>query len=180
MSYCNVLINFGLLFQVQAIGLDLKATVCDQSSVNRSALRMMGVNKTKPYFVASNRNIYAIYDIPHVVKCLRNNLMKGRISTPEGIVDWAHVAKLYYADISSTTARATKLTERHIRPNGFLKMCVKLATQVFSHTVSTAMKTAVETGQLPTTALATATFLGKKTSYLECIISYVPTGALRW
>lgn len=40
-------------------------------------------------------------------------------------------------------------------------MSVKLATQVFSHTVSSAMKTAVAMGQLPAEAEQSAVFIGK-------------------
>lgn len=62
---------------------------------------------------------------------------------------------------SSTTARATKLTDKHISPNSFEKMSVKLVTQVFNHTVSSAMHSAVAMGQLPAKANETTDFLAK-------------------
>ncbi|XP_054276526.1 uncharacterized protein LOC128995529 [Macrosteles quadrilineatus] len=76
-----------------------------------------------------------------------------------GVADWDHVQKLYNIDSGATKSRATKLTEKHIRPNSFEKMSVKLATQVFSLSVSAAMSTAVETGELPSSALDTAYLL---------------------
>lgn len=76
-----------------------------------------------------------------------------------GVADWAHVQMLYNIDSQSALSRATKLTEKHVKPNCFEKMSVKLATQVFSLTTSAAMRTAVETGELPSSALDTAYFL---------------------
>lgn len=76
-----------------------------------------------------------------------------------GVADWAHLQMLYNIDSQSAKSKATKLTDKHLKPNSFEKMSVKLATQVFSLTTSAAMRTAVETGELPSSALDTAYFL---------------------
>lgn len=86
--------------------------------------------------------------------------MIGQIQKKDGVDDRANLP-MYEVDISSTTARATKLTDKHISPNSFEKMSVKLVTQVFSHTVSSAMHSAVAMGQLPAKANETAEFLAK-------------------
>lgn len=88
-----------------------------------------------------------------------------------GVADWAHVQMLYSIDSRAVKSRATKLTEKHITPNCFEKMSVKLATQVFSQTVSAAMRTAVETGQLPSPALDTAYFLERMNNMFDTMNS---------
>lgn len=50
-------------------------------------------------------------------------------------------------------------------------MFVKLATQVFSHSVSSAMKTAVAMGQLPAAAEQSATSIGKLNSIFDAMNS---------
>jgi hypothetical protein len=75
-------------------------------------------------------------------------------------------------DKLSSTARATKLTAKHVSPNAFERMSVKLATQVFSHTVSTAMKTAVSTSQLPPEAEQTAVFIDNLNNVFDAMNSH--------
>lgn len=143
------------------VGLDVRAVTLDQGSTNRKAVKLVGVTKETPYCTIAERKIYVMYDFPHLVKSIRNNLMKrdkfgallGQISTCDWVADWGHIATLYNLETSSVKARATKLAERHIYPNSFQKMSVKLATQVFSKTTSSAMKTAVITKQLPKEAV---------------------------
>lgn len=88
-----------------------------------------------------------------------------------GVANWAHVKQLYDIDSQATKSRATKLTEKHIKPNSFEKMSVKLATQVFSLSVSAAMRTACETGQLPSSALDTACFLEEMNNVFDIMNS---------
>lgn len=88
-----------------------------------------------------------------------------------GVADWAHVQMLYNIDNRAVKSRATKLTEKHITPNCFEKMSVKLATQVFSQTVSAAMRTAVGTGELPSSALDTAYFLERMNNMFDTMNS---------
>lgn len=55
----------------------------------------------------------------------------------------------------------TKLTNIHIYPIGREKMNVRLATQVFSHTVPAALLTAVHMPEFGADAEQTAAFTGK-------------------
>lgn len=53
-----------------------------------------------------------------------------------------------------------KITEVHINPNSFQKMRVKLASQLFSHTMASAIRTCVATNELKSsTASDTADFV---------------------
>lgn len=77
----------------------------------------------------------------------------------QGTADWKYIDELYTLEKTSTTARATKLSKKHLAPNTFEKMSVKLAAQVMSHTTAAAMKTAIECGQISEDAKGTASFL---------------------
>lgn len=57
-------------------GLRIRAVVCDQGSTNRKAASLLNVTKENPHFSCSEDKIYFIYDFPHIMKCIRNNLMK--------------------------------------------------------------------------------------------------------
>lgn len=97
-------------------------------------------------------------------------ILIGQIKTRDGTANWEHVRDLYLLD-KDAAARATKLTEKHVFPDSFDKMSVCLATQVFSHTVSAAMKTAVSLGQLPVSAAETAAFLEKLNNIFDSMNS---------
>lgn len=65
----NVLIS---LFET---GLCPKIITCDQGTYNQSALKSLGVTKNKPYFFIDDTKIYALFDVPHLLKSVRNNLI---------------------------------------------------------------------------------------------------------
>lgn len=49
----------------------------------------------------------------------------------------------------SATARALpKLTEKHVNPSNFEKMCCSLTLQLFSNSVAAAIRSCVATGQI--------------------------------
>ncbi|KAE9522280.1 hypothetical protein AGLY_017323 [Aphis glycines] len=71
------------------------------------------------------------------------------------------IVKTYDIDRRSATARTMcKITPSHLNPNPFKKMSCKLALQIFSNSVASAIKTCVHTKELKSqTALNTADFL---------------------
>ena len=83
-----------------------------------------------------------MYDIPHLIKSIRNTLLKRDIECSDGIVSWDCVKELFKLEKEKSTKMCPKLTLRHVYPNSWQKMKVSYATQVFSHTISRAVKTA--------------------------------------
>lgn len=149
------------------VGLRVRAIVCDQGSTNRKAMFLLGVTKTKPYFAVDTNKIYLIYDVPHLIKNIRNNMMRAEgIVFDGGVAKWSHITQLYYCDQKKEgniiKARVnTRLTEKHLNPVGREKMNVRLATQVFSHTVQAALLTAAQMPEFGAAAEETAMFVGK-------------------
>lgn len=149
------------------IGLKLRVITCDQGSTNRSLYyKYLNICEEKPYFYHNGYKIYAIFDMPHLIKSIRNNLIDKNISfeSEDGqtlIASWQDIKILFEIDSKSNTFRAMpKITNKHIYPNNFQKMRVKLATQIFSRSVSNAIKAAIISGELTTTtAQGTAIFI---------------------
>ena len=100
--------------------------------------------------------IFYLYDPPHLIKAIGNNLMKFNFHHGDKVTSWEDIEAIYKKDSALSIRCCPKLTENHIHPNGFQKMKVKCATQVFSHTVSAAISMSVNIGALQTTASGTA------------------------
>ena len=64
----------------------VKALVCDGHASNKAALNQMGVNgvkgKSKNFIthpLDPTVKIYAFIDVPHLIKCTRNNVLNHKI-----------------------------------------------------------------------------------------------------
>ncbi|VEN51244.1 unnamed protein product [Callosobruchus maculatus] len=164
--------NLNLLRQC---GLKLLGVICDQSTTNQKLFKTLKVTAEAPYFFHDDNKYYALFDTPHLLKSIRNNLLAGDFILHGHVISWNFVKRLFYLDKESHTARALpKITDRQINPNNFQKMSVKLATQIFSHSVAAAMKTTVQTKQLPDEALATANFIEDMDTLFDAMNSKFP------
>ncbi|CAB3234643.1 unnamed protein product [Arctia plantaginis] len=123
------------------------ATVCDLSTVNLKVLKTVGVTTSEPFFLHCEKEIVAILDPPHLLKCTRNLLMKHNVEcttdvqcndkTVKGTAKWSHIEAFHLLDKSNANfVFAPALTDHHLHPNVKQQMRVKLAAQVFSHSVT--------------------------------------------
>ena len=68
------------------------ALVCDQGSNNRSFIQHLEkVTIDRPYLMYENGKIFVFYDLPHLLKNVRNNLKKADLRIHEGVVSWQHI-----------------------------------------------------------------------------------------
>ena len=74
---------------------------------------------------------------------MRNNLTNYSFRYGEHVASWEDIEVVHSRDLALQIRPAPKLNEKHIRPNNFNKMKVKLATQVLSHTVTALKSTKV-------------------------------------
>lgn len=131
---------------LERCGAVVDGLVSDGASTNRAALASMGFcgekGRTKNKMVNphdSSRDIYFFCDAPHLLKTVRNNLIRAKeFLTPSGVVQLQHYAMLLALDLNpSTGLRAVpKLTQKHVHPNNFQKMSVRIAAQLFSKSVA--------------------------------------------
>lgn len=156
------------------IGFDIISISCDQGSNNRLSYKEMGSSRDNPFITISDKKIYTVYDTPHLIKSVRNILYSYDILVSNKKVSWNIIRKVY--NIDNETIRAMhKLRDEHIDPKLFLKMNVALATQVFSHSVSSAIFTAVSMGcfsdEEQEVARNTAEFISKMNTMFDYLNS---------
>lgn len=141
---------------VQEAGLIVVATVCDQGTNNRQALKLL-LNETRGVYLRkekepksnviliNDQEIIPLYDPPHLLKGIRNNLLNKNLkyTTKEGVTKtakWSHIQLLYKENPGYKGIRLMpKLTENHINPEKLNKMKVKFASQLFSRSVASNM-----------------------------------------
>lgn len=99
------------------------------------------------------RNYIYFYDTPHLLKSVRNNLIKYDFLMNGHPVKWQYIKDFYNRDSQMSLRLAPKLSSKHIYCNTFEKMRVCLAAQVFSRSVAAGIHTCrvrcLATGSLP-------------------------------
>jgi len=60
--------------------------------------RLFGINKDQPYADVSWHTVYFLYDPPHLLKSIRNNLIKHDFVVKGNTVRWKYVVDFYEAD----------------------------------------------------------------------------------
>ena len=97
--------------------------------------------------------------------------MKYSFKFSKYVASWSDIEAFFNKDKSLPIRCAPKLTERHVHPNNFAKMKVKLATQILSHTVAASICTYVSLGVLPQSAMGTAEFISQFDSLFDSVNS---------
>ncbi|KAL4152877.1 hypothetical protein QTP88_000710 [Uroleucon formosanum] len=92
------------------IGFDPVCITCDQGSANRKMFSILNATSDKPYTIIEGKKNYLIYDVPHLLKSIRNNLLNGNIllkfSKCVKTIRFYDFKKTYEIDKSSVTTRA--------------------------------------------------------------------------
>ncbi|XP_052740311.1 uncharacterized protein LOC128198019 isoform X2 [Bicyclus anynana] len=152
---------------VQGTGLNIIATVCDQNTINVGAINAL-INNTKEKYIRENKEwrddfiqignnkIFPLYDIPHIIKGIRNNILTKDLKyfdvdrKEEKIIKWDYYKQVYEADKSYGELKLLqKLTDEHIYREKIKKMKVKTAAQIFSHSVAVVTEHLTARGDVP-------------------------------
>ena len=142
------------LLQFFCTGLNVITTICDQGSTNRAAINSLIQDSRRYYllhemaplrrFVINENEITPLYDVPHLIKGIRNNLLTKNLIWNDGqnvhTAKWKDIITAYEIDSTTMEIRSLpKITEYHVRPNKIKKMKVSYATQIFSHSMAAAI-----------------------------------------
>ncbi|XP_072403398.1 uncharacterized protein [Diabrotica undecimpunctata] len=142
----------GIIVECEKAGLTVVATVSDQGSTNVGAINYLvkynasqenTLKKIKLYEI-NGHPIVHIYDPPHLLKGIRNNLMTKKLFWKKNnnlvIGDWADIVMTYEIDNDIGRFRAlNKIHKGHVYAKYMKKMKVSHAAQVFSHTMASIM-----------------------------------------
>ena len=146
--------------KLENIGLKVVVVVADQGANNRNMFKtQLGVSEAKPYFMHGDNKIFAMYDPPHLLKSIRNNLKAHGMTLDDDEIKWSYIKEFYDYDTAKAKGirMAPKLGEAHFSMSNSSgnKMSVPLAAQILSHTVGAGMNVMIETGRLPQEATPT-------------------------
>lgn len=170
-------------------GLFVDAVTGDGASWNRAMWRRFGIGQSKrgivKYKVAhpcdSGRFLHFISDFPHLLKCLRNRFLSQGYSTPAGKVNMEFVKEAWKEDQKSTIKLKVmpKLSQVHLHPNGFEKMRVNIAFQLFGDPVIKGLSFYSEEISVYGDSKPTVDFIQKINQLIKVMTSRTPKTALR-
>lgn len=143
----------------KAAGLTVVSTVCDQGTNNKSAIDALvrdtqsNVGTQDYVFEVDGQRIIPLYDVPHLLKTMRNTLLSRDIhfANENGfhkVARWKDIEKAWEYDNGSHELRTMpKLTEFHVNKTKVKKMKVSVAAQVLSHSVAATLNLLVNTSE---------------------------------
>lgn len=137
-------------------------TICDLDPQQQRLSRLLEVTAGHPFFnhPVTGEPVFFLYDPPHLLKSLRNALVNHDIEFSDGMVAfWSYIKALWSLDSSKSLRLVPRLSSKHVFLGLGKKMSVKLAAQVFSHSVYAGIMTYREHGLLPKDSDQTATFV---------------------
>lgn len=147
-----------VIIAVQSTGLKVVAIICDQAQTNESAINILmketedsylrlNIQKKNFGFEVGDNEIIPLFDAPHLLKGIRNNLLTKNLKFKKDLkireARWSHLRQFYELDLQQSTIGdrlAPKLTDSHIYVEKIKKMKVSHATQIFSQRVGSIMK----------------------------------------
>ena len=162
---------FSIIDDLTEIGLKIETVISDLGSNFHKLIRELNITPERPWFLYKGKKIFYLFDTPHIIKAIRNNLLKYDFHFNNKDASWADIKFVYEHDQQLPFRCRPKLTDKHINPIGFEKMRVKLATQILSQTVASAISTYVALGILPASATGTAEFLSTMDNISDCLNS---------
>lgn len=142
------------------------ATICDQGSTNREAIKTLvsaNLDRPGPYFIVNGKKI-TIFDPPHLLKDTRTALFKYNIKFENNkIANAQHIIDTFHLDQQRPFQALTKIRYAYLdlQRHNKLKMKVSVAAKVLSNTVAVAIYCLIgtEPGKLPSDAVNTARFV---------------------
>lgn len=131
------------------IGFKPVMTTCDQNSTNISAVKLMGATQEKPTVSILNRLIVCTFDPPHILKCVRNLLLKNDLQIGESVIKLKYFRAVLDEDLKLNPRTCPKLHKEHLEPSGKTKMKVNKAAQLLSGHVANSMEGLVNSKIIP-------------------------------
>lgn len=91
-----------------------KFVICHQDTTNRSVFNKFCITSYSPSLLHNGDDIYFFFDTPHLLKSIRNNLMKYDFKVDNKIISWKYVVDFYKRDSSMYLRFAPKLHDQHV------------------------------------------------------------------
>lgn len=165
---------FNVISEIESAGFHVVAMVSDLGPTNRGLLTELSITPQTPYFtnpIHPTENVYVFADVPHLVKLIRNHFVDtGFIINGNPINKDIIEELILHTNKKSELSIAYKVTEESLNVKGPGRQKVKLATKLFSHTVSQAIDRAGSTGHLKSPNWTTCSNFFKIVSMIKTIL----------
>jgi hypothetical protein len=114
-NFQTYLFNMDSIDAAIAAGLIVKTVICDQSPVNQNDAKALAITPEKPFFLHKDHKVYFIYDVPHLLKTLRNNKGKN--------ISWKHIVSACTSKNPLRARLLPKITAEHLNITNMLHKC---------------------------------------------------------
>jgi hypothetical protein len=132
------------LDKAKDIGLNVVGVVSDQGPNLSQLSTLLEIKVDKPYFEHCGSKVFYLFDTPHLMKSIRNNLRKHDFHFSGKVAKWKHFEQFYEIDSQQKFRLAPKITKMHVYLPAFSSMRVKYATQAMSLTCAAGLDTHVK------------------------------------
>lgn len=119
--------------------------------------QLLGVTPAQPFFTVSQRKIFFLFDVPHLLKSTRDNFLAHTFKFKGEEIRREHVDALYAFDKDRPRRIVSKLTDAHLNPKN--KSCTLHAAQLFSNAVVMGFECMLMMKAIPERAHATIDFI---------------------
>lgn len=166
-------IIFEAVRRLKNVGLNILAITSDHApNFYRLVKSHFKLTPEKPYIIIDNEVIFYIFDVPHLLKSTRDKFFSYTFNINDGDTSKCYVEAMYNIDKTRQFRLAPKLSDEHLFPNKFQKINVKLASEIFSHSVAVAMHIYMEFEQISTKGKATANFIDNMSKLFTILNSH--------
>jgi hypothetical protein len=108
---------FEAIDKATSIGLTVTAVISDLGSNFIKLARDLNITPEKPWFIHNGKKIIYIFDPPHVIKAVRNNMMNYVFHFDKKVASWKDVEALYANDKAQSIRCCPKLTSIRFEPH---------------------------------------------------------------
>jgi DNA transposase THAP9 len=112
------------IMKLSAANFNTVCVICDQGSTNQQMFKLFGISQDKPYATVDSRIVHFMFDPPHLLKSVRNNLMKHDLELNGKLIKWDYIVKFYEKDCKQMLKLVPKLTDKHLNLPPFAGMRV--------------------------------------------------------
>jgi hypothetical protein len=155
------------IIRLYEVNINVDVIISDQGPSNQLLAKNLKITEDNPSFVLKVKSepdvykrIYYVFDTPHIFKTLRNNFINYDLEFQANdglkyIAKWKYIKEAFYIDTQNEISMFPKIKAKHFHPTNYQKMNVALALQVFSNSVSSAMKFLIDNKKLEAEAKGT-------------------------
>jgi hypothetical protein len=133
-----------IISKVENIGFRVTSATSDMGPTNVAVANSLKITPDKPYFphpCRKGEKIWWFYDIPHLLKLIRNHFIDDGFVLPSGKIISKNDMINLLSQLGKEVTIAFKLTERHIYCQQAERQKVRLAAQLFSKSTANALRT---------------------------------------